>query len=113
MHYQRWHRTGDPEEVRRAGRPRDDMLDGLRKDFSHEWSPRTIARLKRAQSMLWAAGCTDEEAEWLFDAASFANGKPNVAHLERLAKEKFFRALKQGRLEKVGERGGRTFVRKR
>jgi len=113
MHYQRWRRTGDPEELRPAGRPRDQMLEGLRQEFSGKWSPRTITRYKRALALLWFAGCTEEEVEDLSAAARFASGKPNVARLEHLAKDKFFTALKQGRLEQVTKRQGRIFVRKR
>ena len=63
--------------------------------------------------MLWAAGCSVEEAEDLFVAARFANGKPNVARLEQLARGKLFAALEEGRMEQVTKRGGRIFVRKR
>jgi len=113
MHYQRLKRTSDPEKVRRAGRRTDPILDNLRQEFSRDWSPRTITRYKRALAMFWAAGCVEEEVEDLSAAARFANGKPNVARLERLARAKFFVALKQGRLEQVTKRQGRTFVRKR
>ena len=113
MHYQRWRRTGDHEKARPAGRRTDPTLDNLRQEFSGDWSPRTITRYKRAQSMLWAAGCSVEEAEDLFVAARFANGKPNVARLERLALAKLFAALKQGRPEQVSMRQGRIFIGKR
>lgn len=89
------------------------MLEGIREEFARDWSPRTITRYKRAQRMLWATGCTVEMAEALFVAATFANGKPNVARLERLAKKELVAALKQGRLEQVTKRQGRIFVRKR
>jgi hypothetical protein len=112
-HYQRWRRTGDPEEVRRAGRPRDQMLERLREEFSGKWNPRTITRYKRALAMLWAAGCTEEEVENLSAAARIANGKPNVACLERLAKERVFTAVRKGRLEVVDHQRCRIFVGKR
>lgn len=51
MHYPRWRRTGDPEEVRRAGRPRDEMLDDLRERFAGTWSPRTTTRYKRVMQL--------------------------------------------------------------
>lgn len=95
MHYQRWRRTGDPEKVRRAGRPRDDMLDDLRERFTGTWSPRTITRYKRVER-LCAALAVDEsgevspseyvkqldELDW---ATNFGNLKKNVAGMERMA----------------------------
>ena len=88
MHYQRWRRTGDPLKTRRAGRPTDVVLESLRMQFSNDWSPRTITRYKFVLRIVLTY-CTesrlDEELGDLIDSTRFANGKWNVAGLEREA----------------------------
>ena len=95
MHYQRWRRTGDPEKLRRAGRPRDDMLDHLRERFTGTWSPTTITRYKRVMR-LCSLCCSGEfdisELEMHLSEVerytNFGNLKRNVAGAERMARAK-------------------------
>lgn len=112
MHYQRWRRTGDPEEVRSAGRPSDAILGKVRTAYGKVWSPRTITRYKRALRIQWWAGGTNDEWLELQRGALRPNGTINVARLERLAEDLLRVAKEEGRLETFSH-GGRTHIRKR
>jgi hypothetical protein len=88
-HYARARRTGDPNKTRRAGRPRSGWLEYGRHYFGTDWSPRTIARLARAERLMKAA--TGSFEEWIEESkaikkrAKRPNGQYNVSQIEREA----------------------------
>jgi hypothetical protein len=76
-HYMRERRHGSADEVRKRGRPRDPVLDVYRSLFP-EWSPRTLARYKRAMDTMRGLGATEDQTRQFTETHSRPNGTLNV-----------------------------------
>ena len=79
-HYARWRRTGDPEKVRRAGRPPEPFAQTMR-SLGYDSSERTLRRQTRAMQLLGEFGDTRAA----ITEAMRPCGGLNVSKLERLA----------------------------
>ena len=85
-HNMRLRRTGDPNVVRRPGRPRNQERAEFRAMFaSASWSPRTLERLWTAWQVLTFTGGAEAVGAALIPA-SRPNGSVNVAEMERQAR---------------------------
>jgi hypothetical protein len=80
-HYRRLQRNGNPDGVRKGGRPEDVYLQIVRMILP-DWSPRTQARYVRAWKMADAAGRDIKE---LIQKVTRRNGSINVRELEEWA----------------------------
>src|SRR4051794_32674284 len=79
-HYARWRRTGDPIQVRLAGRPKQATNARVDQLFA-EWSPRTRARYHRARRITAAAKAYGYEIDErrAHATATRPNGSLNVS----------------------------------
>jgi hypothetical protein len=78
-HYMRARRAGDPTKVRKPGRPRARLTQLM---AGTNWSPRTLARFRRASRLLLKF--TDKSAKRLMAEATRSNGSVNVSKLLKI-----------------------------
>jgi hypothetical protein len=83
-HYMRERRHGSADEVRKPGRPRDRALDTYRSLF-REWSPRTLARYKRAMDIVHGLNLAEGERQKFIETHTRPNGTLNVSAMLFLA----------------------------
>jgi hypothetical protein len=83
-HYMRQRRHGSADEVRKPGRPRDQVLDTYRSLF-REWSPRTLARYKRAMDIARGLNLAEGEKQKFVETHTRPNGTLNVSAMLFLA----------------------------
>ena len=83
-HYMRMRRTGDPEKVRRAGRPRDEAALLWRQALPDE-SPRTMARILHSRKIFMYWGVSALVQEDMIKDCTRPSGTVNWSKLERLA----------------------------
>jgi hypothetical protein len=99
-HYQRQRRTGNPDTVRRAGRPRDQynamMRAVLHEDFA---SPRGFARYLRAARIIGELrrdGVIDDVvSKQVLQQATRPNGTINISKYERLVDMTIMRIINE------------------
>jgi hypothetical protein len=107
-HYMRQRRNGDPEKVRKAGRPKTEWSHHV--DHSDHWSRRTQARFKAAVILLRSLNPEDDqfmqEALKLMELARRPSGETNVSQFLDLAAERYLAHLANaGALDGLGEAG--------
>lgn len=91
-HYMRLRRTGDPQEVRRAGRkPSTDLMSLFMRKNVPEWSDRTHARYQ--QAMVLMSDWNQKSREEVLKTAIRPNGSVNVSRLLTLV-----RMVRMGRM---------------
>jgi hypothetical protein len=83
-HYMRERRHGSVDEVRKSGRPRDQVLDLYRSLF-REWSPRTLARYKRTMDILNGLKLAEVEIKAFIINHTRPNGTLKVSTMLMLA----------------------------
>jgi len=83
-HYMRERRHGSADEVRKPGRPRSPALDTYRQLF-REWSPRTLARHRRAMDIMHSLNLVEGEIQKFIEAHMRPNGTLRVNQMLRTA----------------------------